>query len=101
MWVNLTEVSTDPLSIIPEDVLFSKKSTIKIYLFESNALNDKSKVYFLPTMPFYNGRTIRTQEISSSLNKISKLDTGHNSSTEHLLSYGSIATFTFFFQISA
>lgn len=61
MWVNLIEVSTDLLSIIPEDVLFSKKSTIKIYLLESNALNDKSKVYFLPSMPFYNGRTIRTQ----------------------------------------
>lgn len=35
------------------------------------------------------------QEISSSLNKISKLDTEHNSSTEHLLSYESVATFTF------
>lgn len=28
MWVNLTEVSTDLLSIIPDDVLFSKMPTI-------------------------------------------------------------------------
>lgn len=40
----------------------------------------------------------QTQEISSSLNRISKLDTEHNSSTEHLLTYGPTATFTFFFK---